>query len=61
MKKRKREVLDSLARIGKQWDLEESAMRVWGCMLLKYICLLLLILQKEDHDNKIRVEEFQGI
>ena len=31
----KQEVLDSLARIGKQWDLEESAIRVWGCMLLK--------------------------
>jgi len=31
----KKEVLDSLARIGKQWDLEESAIRVWGCMLLK--------------------------
>ena len=43
----KQEVLDSLAKIGKQWDLEESAIRVWGCMLLKYICLLLLILRNQ--------------
>ncbi len=29
------EVLDSLARIGKQWELGESVWRVWGCILFK--------------------------
>ena len=29
------EVLDSLAKIGKQWDLGESVGRVWGFLLFK--------------------------
>jgi DNA-binding transcriptional regulator GbsR (MarR family) len=29
------EVLDSLAKIGKQWELGESVWRVWGCILFK--------------------------
>ncbi len=28
------EVLDSLAKIGKQWELGESVWRIWGCILL---------------------------
>ncbi len=28
------EVLDSLAKIGEQWELGESVWRVWGCILL---------------------------
>ncbi len=30
-----REVLDSLAKMGKQWDLGESVGRVWGFLLFK--------------------------
>ncbi|MBC8521941.1 MAG: hypothetical protein H8D26_08155 [Methanomicrobia archaeon] len=29
------EVLDSLAKIGEQWELGESVWRVWGCILFK--------------------------
>ena len=30
-----REVLDSVAKMGKQWDLGESVGRVWGFLLFK--------------------------
>ncbi|MBA7521053.1 hypothetical protein ES705_13154 [subsurface metagenome] len=29
------EILESLAKIGEQWELGESVWRVWGCMLFK--------------------------
>ena len=29
------EVLDSLSKIGKQWELGESVWRIWGCILFK--------------------------
>ena len=51
------EMLDSLAKIGKQWDLGESVGRVWGFLLFKSCPVTQREIEEDFSRSLTRIQE----